>query len=258
MASASTANPQTFNRYSYVTNSPLALVDPTGMFGICPGGSQLGGIGGLTSFSPYGQTLDQRSQTSPGQPPPPGGPVSPGPIKIDIGPVPLLDGEVAWPTILEIVENPNKTYNGNPVISPSGIVIDDQPHYGVGRTVDYIVRDQAGNPMSGMLIQEQVKPTNGDAEDLWEVVRVNMQPQKTDENGIVPDTLGFVSPSRASLTYIEQNPRINATFTQTLSVYGIFGQEFRTAIKVVNHYRLTKSGVAIVRGPSEQRARPTK
>jgi hypothetical protein len=42
MASAAVANPQTFNRYSYVTNSPLTQIDPTGMFGISPGGSQLG------------------------------------------------------------------------------------------------------------------------------------------------------------------------------------------------------------------------
>jgi RHS repeat-associated protein len=47
MASAVTSNPQTFNRYSYVTNSPLTQIDPTGMFGISPGGSQLGAIGSI-------------------------------------------------------------------------------------------------------------------------------------------------------------------------------------------------------------------
>jgi RHS repeat-associated protein len=46
MASASTANPQTFNRYTYVSNSPLTQIDPTGMFGICPGGGQIG-MGGV-------------------------------------------------------------------------------------------------------------------------------------------------------------------------------------------------------------------
>ena len=50
MASASAANPQTFNRYSYVTNSPLTQIDPSGMFGISPGGSQLGGVGNVGFF----------------------------------------------------------------------------------------------------------------------------------------------------------------------------------------------------------------
>ncbi len=50
-ASATPVNPQTFNRYSYVTNSPLTQIDPSGTFGISPGGSQLGGIGSLQSFS---------------------------------------------------------------------------------------------------------------------------------------------------------------------------------------------------------------
>lgn len=36
-ASAVTSNPQTFNRYSYVLNSPLTLIDPTGMLTIDPG-----------------------------------------------------------------------------------------------------------------------------------------------------------------------------------------------------------------------------
>jgi hypothetical protein len=33
LASGKSANPQTFNRYVYVTNSPLAMTDPTGLFG---------------------------------------------------------------------------------------------------------------------------------------------------------------------------------------------------------------------------------
>jgi len=70
MESAVTANPQTFNRYSYVTNSPLTLVDPTGEFGICPGGGQ-GGQGGmpLGTFSLNEQRTEQQTQTQQKQPP---------------------------------------------------------------------------------------------------------------------------------------------------------------------------------------------
>jgi RHS repeat-associated protein len=49
-ASATIRNPQTFNRYSYVTNSPYKFTDPLGLFGICPGGGQ-GGQGGMTNYS---------------------------------------------------------------------------------------------------------------------------------------------------------------------------------------------------------------
>jgi RHS repeat-associated protein len=95
MASAVPANPQSFNRYSYVLNSPVNAIDPNGMFGISPGGSQLGGIGSLQSFSLNGQTSEEPPQTqqqAPGLPPPPGGPVTPGPIVIDIGePPPALN-----------------------------------------------------------------------------------------------------------------------------------------------------------------------
>jgi len=243
MASALTANPQTLNRYSYVTNSPLTLIDPTGMFS-CDG--------------PANEKPQQPAAT-PGTPPPPGGPVSPGPIKIDVGPVPLPAGEEPWPTSLEVVQADNKTYNGEPVISPSGIVIDEEPNYGVGRTADYIIRDQVGNPMTtGVLLTEQVKPTNPDAIALSNRTEVQRQPQRPDENGIVPDTLGAISRNPASLTFLQRNPNLNATFSQTLTVYGAFGGEYRTAIKLENNYTLTNSGVATTKGKPVSRARPTK
>jgi hypothetical protein len=60
MASAVTASPQSFNRYSYVGNSPLTLIDPSGMFGICPGGGQIGQGGvPLGTFSLGGQSPEQ-------------------------------------------------------------------------------------------------------------------------------------------------------------------------------------------------------
>lgn len=109
-----------------------------------------------------------------------------------------------------------------------------------------------------VLLKEEVKPTNRDAIALWGRTAVQTQPQSPDENGIVPDTVGLVSRSQASLTYLQQNPNLNATFSQTLTVYGTFGQEFRTAIKLENNYTLTNSGVAITRGKPVSSARPTK
>jgi len=64
--SASTANPQSFNRYSYVNNSPLIIVDPSGMFGICPGGGQ-GGMYVGGSVPEEEQRPQQQPATTPSQ-----------------------------------------------------------------------------------------------------------------------------------------------------------------------------------------------
>ena len=72
-SSASPANPQTFNRYSYVNNSPLTTIDPSGMFGICPGGGQGGfSIGGFVPEEHYTQQQPQQSQQPQGSPAAPG------------------------------------------------------------------------------------------------------------------------------------------------------------------------------------------
>jgi RHS repeat-associated protein len=39
LAAVNPTNPQTWNRYAYVMNDPLALVDPLGLVGYCPPGS---------------------------------------------------------------------------------------------------------------------------------------------------------------------------------------------------------------------------
>lgn len=248
-ASAVTANPQTFNRYSYVLNSPLTLIDPTGMLSIDPGGRGSGiPLVSLANQDPQ--------QPAGGGPPPPGGPVSVGPIKIDIGPAPLPEGQEPWPTTLEVVQGNNRSYNGDPVLSPSGEVIDSSPYYGIGRTVDYIIRDQAGNPMStGVLLKEQVTPTNQQAQDVMGNVAVNKDPQRPDSRGIVPDTLGFISPDRRILSLL-QRYQVNATFSQTITVYGTVGKQYRTALLLTNQIQATNSGVTITTGAVEQRSRP--
>jgi RHS repeat-associated protein len=58
-ASATIRDPQTFNRYSYVTNSPYKFTDPLGLFGVCPGGGQ-GGQGGMPLGANWGQEAERQ------------------------------------------------------------------------------------------------------------------------------------------------------------------------------------------------------
>ena len=144
------------------------------------------------------------------------------------------------------------------MISPSGEVIDPGPNYGVGRTVDYVIYDQAGNPMStDVLLRETVTPTNQQAQALMSSgrVAVNPNPVRPDNRGIVPDTLGFISPDSRVTTFLQQN-QVNAAFSQNITVYGTVGTEYRTAITVTNSYQATNSGVTITRGAVVNHARP--
>jgi RHS repeat-associated protein len=64
MASANTGDPQTLNRYTYVINRPLSLIDPTGMFGVSPGGC-VGGDLPLWTMTPSGELLEQKRKPKP-------------------------------------------------------------------------------------------------------------------------------------------------------------------------------------------------
>lgn len=58
----------------------------------------------MGDFTQNGQTTEEQQPVSAEPPPPTTGPYVPGPIIIDIGPVPLPEGQEPWPTTLEIVE----------------------------------------------------------------------------------------------------------------------------------------------------------
>jgi len=173
-ASASPANPQSFNRYSYVSNSPLTVVDPTGMFGISPGGSHLGGIGSLGNFSLNQQVTEQPQQSAPpqGTPPPPSGPVIPGPIVIDIGePPPPLVSNVTF-----VVPEPSEYINE---ATSEGTYFT-----GVASNLQITARDAAGNPIPGILVTETVVTPDGRR------VRQRQEPGTVHPDGSFPDLVG--------------------------------------------------------------------
>src|SRR6185369_16145591 len=65
-ASASLTDPQSFNRYSYVSNRPLSFIDPTGLFRKIPGGCVGGDL--ATDFSFGDETTDQQQSRQPKPP----------------------------------------------------------------------------------------------------------------------------------------------------------------------------------------------
>ena len=135
MASASPTNPQTFNRYAYVSNSPLTQIDPTGMFGICPGGGQIG-MGGvpLGTFSLSEQTSEepeQQNAAKPAQPPAP-------------------PPESQTPTTVTVtVPEPNTLVN---------IPMGGQFITGVGSILELTPLDQDGKPIPNVTVIESVTP----------------------------------------------------------------------------------------------------
>jgi hypothetical protein len=148
----------------------LSQIDPSGMFGISPGGSQLGGIGGLTSFSLNGQTNEQ-TQAQPQKPQQPLQPavdlrkdetISAAIAKINMGAKPLPQGQT--PVLTNI-----RTVVGNTYNMVNGGFIDAYGNEagnftGAVRPVAYIPLDQSGNIIeaNGIALQETVKLIEGE------------------------------------------------------------------------------------------------
>jgi RHS repeat-associated protein len=263
-ASAGVVNPQSFNRYSYVENRPTTAIDPSGM--------ALSDIGIIQTDNPAAaRYLENRSTKALMQrrnpvlpkpkpikinpndvpPPPPGGPVPTpsGPVDIDVGEPPPADGE-PWPASIEVVQGPDKVYNGDPTVSPSGEVIDAGPNYGVGRTVDYVIRDQNKNPMgpeTGVRAYETITPANDEAKKLN--VDKNTGITTTNANGVIPDVLGFISPNKYVQTFLQQNPNVTAIWKQdiTVSMQSPTTGRLQGVFVLHNTIRATSTGVTLTR-----------
>jgi RHS repeat-associated protein len=234
MASASTLSPQTFNRYTYALNNPCKYTDPTGMAVDEEMEEYFAGNRAQSeeqdaraqaardkakADAKKKEQQQQQAQPPPTQPPPVDVPqgqyFAESSIDWENGPRPLLPGEMPVPTTLIPIEGPNQSYNGNSLVSPTGTVIDDQPNYGRGRVVDYLILDQGRNPMgpeTGVTWMERVSSTNPVIQQMITnnvIHHSNGRPIRPEANGTVADTLGIISTNTQS----SQNAATVPSFT---------------------------------------------
>ena len=130
-ASATPANPQSFNRYSYVTNSPLSLTDPTGMFAVTPGVGCVGGSAALESSS-----LDEQTNDTPQQP------------KRHV-----QSTEPETPTAVTVKVVDPRPF-GNLPLGPNNYFS------GMGALMVFTVLNQEGIPMTDITVSEAVTPAS--------------------------------------------------------------------------------------------------
>lgn len=82
---------------------------------------------------------------------------------------------------------------------------------------------------------EKVTAYNADAQALSGRTDIQKDLIRTDQSGIVPDTLGAIGPRPAIGTFVQQNPGFNAVFKQSLTVYGTFEGQFRKSNNAGEH-----------------------
>jgi RHS repeat-associated protein len=182
-ASASIGDPQSFNRYSYVQNTPLTAVDPTGM--------ALSDIGVYQTNNPEVADIIHRKTTPmpqtrrknpklpeprgavvpDGLPPPPGGPVSTTPPKIDVGDPPSCDVNVS------VTRGPLEAPI-NQELAPNLYAT------GVRAMLTIKITDRSGKPLVGWKVVE----SNRTLESVPDIpILGSPQTSTTDSNGTIQD-----------------------------------------------------------------------
>jgi len=132
------ANPQTFNLYSYVTNSPLTLIDPTGMSSTCPSCDQTDRDRPLQFFSPN----QQPTASSPN-------PVSTQRATLDNAP--MCGGPIPTTVVVDQMNAPDartRDVNGTPSLV-------------VGVDLRFTFVDQQGRRVTNAVVGETVENLEG-------------------------------------------------------------------------------------------------
>jgi hypothetical protein len=145
LASGRSANPQSWNRYSYVLNNPVRLTDPTGYEGSDPDPQQ--------KPPPQPKTLDLQQDPN----------ILSAMKEIKDNATPLKKGETPQLSSVVIVEGQTSNVENTNIIDASGTV-SLQPFTGTIKPIAYIPLDQGCNIIpsgNGIVLTEQVKTVRG-------------------------------------------------------------------------------------------------
>ena len=172
--SATTINPQSFNRYAYVGNNPVNAIDTTGLAGESAGAGSLpgaeGALGRLTGENGVFSTESWRAEDTAGAP------GSKPPELTDEEMLALLEQMLEGATVdLVIVTNAEAPQEPSPVATQSATVSDvPNCHMCFGQIPTTVVVDQMNNPGA------RVRNVNG-TDSL--VVGVDLRVTFLDQNG---------------------------------------------------------------------------
>jgi RHS repeat-associated protein len=201
MGSGRTGSPQSWNRYAYVLNNPLRLVDPTGMG-------------------------DQNPQPPP---PPPPAPVIP-PVSSDLAGSPLYQQQ------MDLAPRPTVTVTQTRIEAAGDLKLPNGEGYATGTVavLKITVTDEAGQPMPGLSITESNETTDNIRRSK---TIENPTSTTTNANGAITDyvsALDHITPAPINdvrkmrdIVGAQRNTDVSVTTTQTLTIaapgYGHLG-----------------------------------
>lgn len=154
LASGRLANPQSWNRYSYVLNNPVRLTDPTGYEGKDDTNPDQGGQGKEPQQKPTTEpkTLDLRDDPE----------ISAAYRQIKDSATPLKPGERPELTSVIVVEGQTSNVENTRIVDASGAV--SAPFTGTIKPIAYFPLNQGGNIIpsgNGVVVSEQVTTQRG-------------------------------------------------------------------------------------------------
>lgn len=247
LESGRVAEPQSWNRYAYVMNNPVRLVDPLGM--------------------DSSDVNEQRRQQMSGQQPPQAKPPTQQPAnqstiykqleEIKKKAQPLAPGETPVPTNMVYLQGDTKQYNGQPLTNPDGTG-SSTPVYGTVQINAVVVLDQKGNvmgPETGVRIAETITPTSPDAKAMaaqGAMASTNGQVSAGGENQQsltrVPANNDGLAFDRVGVAYTTKAAR-DAQFSKPFdvqvkqSVYVSVAGERGSRMMMTNTHQVTNSGI---------------